>query len=356
MERKQIIPVEDILVDSILADDVFAENKTTLLVSGTKLTAEGTRLLRQYHIQSVAILNEGFEHPATFAALADNEEIIHHHLIDDVLQADLLQGVGNVFAASANFGQQLEELQAMMQQVVAQLQRHTHALLHINTMQQEANALFLHSINVSLFAVILGLVMKVPTEELALLGLGGLLHDIGKMQLDGQLVNKAGKLTIEEYEVMKQHSLLGYSILKQEPKLDHRVGLMVLQHHERCNGKGYPWGRVEEQIHPLSRIIAVADVYEALTANRSYRAKFSADKAIYMVNDSGVDNFSTDVLRAFNSVAVPYNIGEVVTLNNGLTGRVTALNSQQLARPCVFTPKGKINLLEYPDLYIASIV
>lgn len=153
---------------------------------------------------------------------------------------------------------------------------------------------------------------------------------------------------------MKQHSSRGYNLLRLESNIDHRVQLIALQHHERINGTGYPWGISGRQIHPLAKIVAVADVYDALTTNRVYRTRLTPFEAISIMMEEINTQFDSCVMDAFQQVVVPYPIGNIVKLNNGLCGKIIKLNTSNLWRPFISTSTGIVNLLTEENIDIVS--
>lgn len=145
-----------------------------------------------------------------------------------------------------------------------------------------------HSRNVSIIAYFLGGRLNLRKKDLENLKIASLLHDIGKMKIPEQLLNKPGKLTSEEFEIIKSHSKIGAEILMIFPELKH-LSRIILYHHEKTDGTGYPEGLKEEQIPYLSKIIAISDIFEALISDRIYRRGISPEKALQMLYKMPVD-------------------------------------------------------------------
>ena len=139
-----------------------------------------------------------------------------------------------------------------------------------------------HSINVAILSMLIAEDIGKTQKEVGEIGLTGLLHDIGKYNIPLRILNKPGKLTAEEYETMKTHSLIGYQMVANiDLSSDIKNG--ILQHHERLNGSGYPYGLSSSQIHPYARIIAVADVFDALMSKRSYKDPWSKLQTLRLI-------------------------------------------------------------------------
>ncbi|HBE68381.1 MAG TPA: metal-dependent phosphohydrolase [Planctomycetaceae bacterium] len=157
---------------------------------------------------------------------------------------------------------------------------------------------FTHSTNVSLFSVLLARELGMPEHELQEIAVGGLVHDLGKLQIEPAILNKPGRLTDDEFRVVKQHPTIGYRELCRQD-LSFGQLMMVYQHHEKINGSGYPVGCEGDEIHPWARICTVVDVYEALTSNRPYRQPASRQAALAILNNGDGSEFDSEVLKCW---------------------------------------------------------
>jgi len=131
------------------------------------------------------------------------------------------------------------------------------------------------------------------------LGAGFFLHDLGKVKVNPYIINKPGKLTTEEMNQMRRHPTEGYRILSDTHQLTQECKTIVMQHHERCNGKGYPKGISGDQIHIYGKICSIADVYDALTSDRPYRQKMTPFDALSLMKDEMIDHFQKDLFEQF---------------------------------------------------------
>jgi len=193
---------------------------------------------------------------------------------------------------------------------------------------------YVHSINVALLATIVGLQMGYGPLMLNNLAIGALLHDWGKLMIPCEILDKPSGLTAAEFDIIKQHPGLGEQMLRSVI-LSEEVLKIVRQHHERWNGQGYPDCLSGEAIYPGAQIVAVADVFDALTADRPYRAGLPPYHALEMILSSVNKNFSSDVLKAFQSSLILYPEHSQVTLNTGETGTVIAIPLGLPTRPVV---------------------
>src|SRR5690554_4287561 len=155
-----------------------------------------------------------------------------------------------------------------------------------------------HSKNVAELAKKIAVYMRFEQDLVNKIYLAGLVHDIGKVIIPRSILNKSGHLTVREFEKIKKHPIWGYEILKESKRLS-RVAEIVLYHHERWDGKGYPKGLSGKSIPLFSRIIAVADAWDAMTSARPYRRPLSFDEAVSELSNNKGEQFAPEVIEAF---------------------------------------------------------
>lgn len=179
-----------------------------------------------------------------------------------------------------------------------------------------------HSVDVALMSAFLAKALELPERVVKEVALAGVLHDIGKTKISLEILNKQGKLTDAEFEVMKNHTILGYEMLKDEKNIPDTVKYGVLTHHEAFSGSGYVLGLLRRQIPVYGRLVTIADYFDSLVTDRPYRAGMSAYKAVsIMIDDAG--HFDSFLLSGFISFLVLYPVGTCVVLSNGSTCVVT---------------------------------
>ena len=214
---------------------------------------------------------------------------------------------------------------------------------------------FKHSVDVATMSMIIAKKQGLSQKDIYNIGIAGLLHDMGKSKIPPEILNKPARLTEEEFAIMKQHSALGYDILKDKTEFEKVIPVAVLQHHEKMNGKGYPLGCSAEQITAYAKILSVADVYDALVAERPYKKSFSQRTAVEMIM-SMTEELDITAMRSFLSSVILYPVDSTVQLSNGEEARVVKNNENSILRPTVVgLTSGKIyDLAE--DLSCASIL
>jgi HD-GYP domain-containing protein (c-di-GMP phosphodiesterase class II) len=195
--------------------------------------------------------------------------------------------------------------------------------------------LYQHSLNVCVYTTLLGMSHGYTKEELTTLGMGALLHDIGKTQIAIDVLRKPSSLTKEEYEEMKQHARFGYELLKDEPNLPLLVAHCAFQHHERIDGSGYPRGIKGSEIHDYAKWIGVVDSYDAMTTNRVYSSPMLPHDAIERLYAGTGTLYEQKMVQLFRDKVAIYPIGITVKLQTGESGIVADLNYSYPHRPIV---------------------
>lgn len=214
---------------------------------------------------------------------------------------------------------------------------------------------FKHSVDVATMSMVVAKQMGLTQEEVFDIGISGLLHDIGKSKIPPEILNKPGKLTDEEFAIMKQHSVYGYNILKANKEIKDTIKLAVLQHHEKINGQGYPMGISSPQICPFAKILSVIDIYDALVTKRPYKEAFSQRDAVEMLMAMTYE-LDMDALKGFLSSVILYPVNCIVQLSNGETARVVENYKESILRPKVVgLQSGRVYDLAY-DLNCANII
>lgn len=220
----------------------------------------------------------------------------------------------------------------------------------------EADFLYGHAINVALICQYTAKWFKLDEDDVKALTLCGFYYDIGKFMIPQEILRKQGKLTNEEFNMIKSHTLKGYQML-QELNIDYRIKLCALMHHEKCDGTGYPQGLKEEKINQFAKIVSILDAYEAMTSYRTYRAPLCPFTVIEIFEKDGYGKYETGVYMTFLERMVEEYIGKEVQLNDGTVCVVVLINKQKFSKPMVKSNDGKyIDLSTAKNLYITSLV
>ncbi|MCL6593602.1 MAG: HD-GYP domain-containing protein [Alicyclobacillus sp.] len=257
-----------------------------------------------------------------------------------------------------------KKLRPLVEDVIDQMREAGGAGEHFGNVYLSDGELYHHSVNMTLYALAVGLQMGLSHDQLLDLGVGSLLHDVGKLKIPEAVLKKPGRLTDEEFESMKMHTVLGYDLLRRSGELPATATLIALQHHERFDGGGYPRGLRGSEIHLYGRITAVVDVYEALTANRVYRSAYLPHEAYEMLLGGGGTQFDPAVVKAFTQAISIYPVGMTVVLSNGYRAVVIRSPKGQTQRPVVrlienpagepLNPPEEIDLGRFLTLHIVA--
>ena len=216
------------------------------------------------------------------------------------------------------------------------------------------DATYVHSLNVALICNIIGRWLHFSPEDLEIITLCGLLHDIGKLLVPSEIILKPAELTEEEYTTIQTHSYLGYQILKHQD-LDLRIKRVALLHHERCDGSGYPFGYTSDKIDSYSKLVAIADVYDAMASPRVYRGPLCPFEVMSIIESEGYKKYDPKYLFTFmQSIAETY-IKNNVRLSNNQIGEVVLINYSELSRPVVRVENQFIDLSKQRDLRIVAL-
>lgn len=219
------------------------------------------------------------------------------------------------------------------------------------------NVTWTHSVDVCTYSVMLGIAEGYTDDELAQLSQAALLHDIGKCMVNLDVLNKPGRLTPDEFALIKNHPEYGRSILERNTSLSSPTIAAVYAHHENEDGSGYPRGVAGEKIHRYAKIIHITDVYEACTARRPYKKPMNPADALENLIAGYGSVFDESLLRKFCLITVLYPIGRRVLLSDGRTATVTENHRTCLSRPTVKTDDGRlIDLLETLNVTILKLI
>jgi len=338
----------------VLAQDVIDMSNRTLIASGTMLRRETLVLLRKHQIDWIMVEDKS---PPPVAHQSKNREISTvQNLISTTTRRNMIFTLQNAFRLRGSIAAHLPYLREAIDEVIKELSTHEHLLICLTDIRQHSDYLYGHCVDVGVFAIALGMAMGLTKDDIYILGIGGLLHDYGKTTISSAILEKDGPLTPDEFELVKTHASAGYNILRTETKVDSRIALMALQHHERPDGRGYPWGIKGDEINPLARIVAVADVYDALTTDRVYRPAVAVYEATRIIYSCSGTQFDPNVVAAFRKITVPFYIGSAVRLNNGVSGAVLRINTSEPSRPIIWTRDGTVNLVQQPDIDIVAVI
>jgi HD-GYP domain-containing protein (c-di-GMP phosphodiesterase class II) len=242
-----------------------------------------------------------------------------------------------------------------VEDIIEELIRRKDSLINVIDLKDYDNYTYSHSVNVTVLSVVTGISLGLEYSRLKSLGMGALLHDVGKIFVPVEVLNKPGKLTTEEFAQIKKHPEQGFTKVKEEDILDAPGRAVILQHHEKLDGSGYPGNRRGKDIHELAKIVAVADVYDALTSDRPYRVRWSPAQGLEYIYTIAGSHLEVDIVAKFVRNIAPFPLGSLVQCSNGMIGYVVE-NEINPHRPILQIGDKKVDLKLELNITITNIV
>lgn len=357
----------DLIPGMITAEDVYNFNDQLIFPKGYKLTDKAITMLASYSIPFIKIEESSLasakipepekpsikNSPSYLDTLSASPEFkkfkqdFENHL--DNFQSSINDMVEKNAPIDAN-----QMLQGSMD-ILKDARGGFHVFDMLHNMRQFDDQTYAHCINVSLICNVFAGWLGWSEEDTKIVTMCGLLHDIGKLKIPDSIIRKPAKLTDEEYNVVKTHSLEGYKILVNSQVHDH-VRNAALMHHERYDGSGYPLGLSGNKIDMFAQVVAIADVYDAMTSARIYRPALCPFKVVSLFEVEGLQKYDPKLILTFLENVVNTYLQNNVRLNNGVVGRIVMINKASLSRPIIQTDDAYIDLMYTPELHIEALV
>ena len=228
-----------------------------------------------------------------------------------------------------------DEVQQSTDAIVDSIFRNHDALSCMSRLRMKDEYLIEHSLNVSILMSIFAKHLGIEREVIEQLALGAFLHDVGKVLIPSEILNKPGRFTDEEYDIMKKHVNFGVKVLEDSPNISHMIMSIIKEHHERLDGTGYPKQLSGEDISKYGRMIAIVDSYDAMTAERVYKAGMHPIKAFKILVKEAPNGYDEELVEKFIQCLGVYPIGTLVKLNSGKLGLISKLNKSRPLHPYV---------------------
>jgi HD-GYP domain-containing protein (c-di-GMP phosphodiesterase class II) len=253
--------------------------------------------------------------------------------LSDSVRRQVSEGIQTIYSdtGSAAFADTTNSIAGSL---LAAIEENDAIAIDISSLKTSDEYTFKHSVDVATIGMVIGKTLGLSNQQIYEIGIAGLLHDVGKTKVPLEILNKPARLDKDEFEIMKQHSVYGYRILKERNDYNDVIALGVLQHHEKMDGSGYPVGADSDTISPYAKILTVADIYDALVTERPYKSAFSQRDAVEMIM-SMTSELDMSAMRAFLESTILYPVDSYVELSNGETARVVKNNAHFIMRPTV---------------------
>lgn len=344
----------------VIAEDVYTYNNQLIIGKDTMLTNRAITRLKFYSITDIKIHLDVVKMEPIETKISFTEQIKQTPEFQDFTEKHIemvstLKTQLNEFVNKDITKIDIDALSAGINDVLGETRNGTHVFHMLQCMRDYDDLTYVHSVNVSIICHSIGKWLHLDESDLNTLTLCGLLHDIGKLLVPHEIIQKPTQLTAAEYKIIKTHSYKGYEIMKEQI-FDMRIKLCALMHHERCDGSGYPNHLKEDEIIDFAKIVAIADTYDAMTSARIYRAPMCPFEVINIFETEGLHKFDPHILLTFLHEMAETYIHSNVILSNGEEGKIVMINNNALSKPVVSVGYKFYDLSKEPNLNITRIV
>lgn len=318
------IPIDHAKPGMINARHIYSAEGRTLLAAGIALNEYYISRLKELGVHSLYIRDE------------TTEDLNIPEVVSERTRLETVKTVRQIFhSLESNRNINTRAVRTAVDNILDEILTNTDILVQLSDIRSYDDYNFYHSVNVCILSLMTGVSLGMNTLQLRDLGVGALLHDVGKIKVPESILNKPGPLTPSEFEEVKKHTIYGFDILRQYPDISLLSSHVAFQHHERIDGSGYPRGLKESEIHEYARIVAVTDVYDALLADRVYRKALIPYQAIQIITRGTYTFFDPRIVGAFLENIAIYPVGSLVQLNTGDIGFVVDVNKKSPHKPVI---------------------
>lgn len=321
----------------IIAEDIYNKYGAILLHKNSILDSYTIEKLESLRVDYFKV----FEEYAPVETVAPDLTAIYEENVSDF--KEIIRDIGN--------GKTLDTIK--VQNIVNDLQETFTSVKDIidslNAVREIDDYTYTHSVNVSLLSSLISRWLNLDETQCKLISYCGLLHDIGKSKIPAEILSKPGPLTPTEFEEIKKHPIMGYKILEKNIALNKNIAIGVLMHHEREDGSGYPFNLKSSQIHLYAKIVAIADIFDAMTSNRVYKNRETPFEVFRIYESEYLTKCDTNILLTFLKRIASFYIGNKVKLNTGHIGEIIFINEKCISKPMI-----KLNSSRIIDLSMES--
>lgn len=351
MARK-LLRVEEIKEGMIIDEDLYSIFGTLIISKDTKATESIIDKLKSNLIQKIYIREEPKKEASGYNFYKREQQIAQFQVKFNEVQQDLQNIMEGI--AFSNCELNVQEVNRKLDEITILTENNGSLLTILSKMKSDSEVTYTHFLQVAVLSRIIAKWLRWSQKDIEMVGAAGLFHDIGKCELDPKLLNKKEKITSAEFEKLQNHAVLGHDLLLRND-IDKQITLTALSHHERCDGSGYPIQNVGGQVCDYARLVAIADVYAAMTANRPYRNKYCPFEVLYQMEHNGLGKFDPKYLLVFLSNISNCYLHQMVKLSNDMVGEIIFINNQCLSKPVIKVEGRFLDLSLYPQLKIVDI-
>lgn len=348
--------IDKVKEGQVLAKDILAFDGKVLLRAGISLNETYIKKIKFLGIFCIYVEDEMLDD-----VFKDWDSRLYD--VKVVAMENMAKVVKNVRTASEN---NIKDLMNIVGDLIDSVINTKDVNKNLLEIQSYDNNTYLHSIDTCIMSSFLGVTAGIGGGELVQLGVAAMLHDVGKTKISKSILCKEGRLNKEEFEEMKKHAIYGSEILRESGFISDTVIESVLQHHERVDGSGYPYGLVDKEILQSSKIICICDVFDAVSSDRVYRKRIFPDEAYKIIINGQGSFFDNSLVDKFKSTFSVYPLGSCIRLSNGIEGYVIKQNKVYPDRPTIRVlydsvskvpvPFYEIDLMKEMELNVDSVV
>lgn len=316
----------------VLYEDVYTPTKELLLKANAVLNQQDIQTLCEYNFDEIAL-----SEPEEIDMTRYKHLNLHPHFqaFNDVYAHALKSFHKIMRTLDTGLDLNIPKLLSLRDDILASVMNGEQLLDYLYNMMPDENEItYNHCFNCGLLCYVFGKWADMSDEDLDNLTVAGFIFDIGKTKISDELLWKPDKLTPEEFIQMQHHIHLGYELVKNRKLPPHVVSVMIM-HHERCDGSGYPARLKENRIDPFALIAAIADTYEAMTHPRAQRVALTPFQAIRVFEQQGFEKYGQHAKLILTRIANMY-VGRRVCVTGNLTGRITEIHEDALSRPTIY--------------------
>lgn len=358
-----LIRVEELRLGKVIAEDIFANTQYPIIYKNTKVKPEHLRVFELFNLKTVLVHNEiEVEETEIIEEKLDNPPVALPLQQSTSFEKSYLDGIGQLKKEFSNWEAggrvDLAKVRNIMIPLMDKVLENRSYIFDLNSYSNAKDYLYHHCIATGLIAAVIAKKMGYERGDTIQLAIAGMLADSGMSRIPSRIRDKKSVLTESEFGEVRKHPYYSYLLIKNVTAIKDIMKVAVYQHHERLDGSGYPKGDRSGSISIFAQIIAVADVFHAMTSERMYRSKQSPFKVIEMIKEEEFGKFDIKVVQALMNIVVDLPIGTKIELSNLELGEVMFINKYSPTRPLVkLTRTGEIvDLSSNRSFYISRVI
>lgn len=321
----RFVPINCLRKGMTLAKNIYSQDGQVLLAENMELTDNTIHQIKDLLLNGIYINDN----------ISQNIEI--KNIISEELRVEAVNSIKSLYNSNTVVTNTVSKVEYLARHILTEILANKNVMVNMIDIKTFDNYLYSHSLNVSILSTIIGIAYNLDVQKLEKLTIAALLHDIGKLFVPKDILNKPTPLTHEEEKIVQTHAEDGFNYIKKHYNLPIMVYVAILQHHERYDGKGYPEKRKGDEIFIFSRIISICNMYDELTSGTPNQKALLPSEAIEYIMANNASAFDPELVKIFLQKVAPYPLGTIVKLSNGDKAIVIENNQSCSTRPKVRT-------------------